>query len=81
MLYKHHLKEFDSWLENSLMTDSDKIAFDQWIKNSPNPIYLPPIGSLWHHLGHWGQNSAQNFGADLTRWFPPPAPPSISIFC
>ena len=43
MLYKHHLKEFDSWLENSLMTDSDKIAFDQWIKNSPNPIYLPEI--------------------------------------
>ena len=38
MLYKHHLKEFDSWLENSLMTDSDKIAFDQWIKKSPNPI-------------------------------------------
>ena len=43
MLYKHHLKEFDSWLENSLMTDSDKIAFDGWIKNSPNPIYLPEI--------------------------------------
>ena len=46
MLYKHHLKEFDSWLENSLMTDSDKIAFDQWIKNSPNPIYLPEIPPL-----------------------------------
>ena len=43
MLSKHHLKEFDSWLENSLMTDSDKIAFDGWIKNSPNPIYLPEI--------------------------------------
>ena len=26
MLYKHHLKEFDSWLENSLMNDSDKIT-------------------------------------------------------
>ena len=25
------------------MTDSDKIAFDGWIKNSPNPIYLPEI--------------------------------------
>ena len=43
MLSKHHLKEFDSWLENSLMTDSDKIAFDGWIRNSPNPIYLPEI--------------------------------------
>ena len=29
MLYKYHLKEFDPWLKNSLMTDSDKIAFDQ----------------------------------------------------
>ena len=59
MLYKHHLKEFDSWLENSLMNDSDKIAFDQWIKNSPNPIYLPEIppvnGSFRDPNGYlWG---------------------------
>ncbi len=46
MLDKYHLKEFDSWLEKSLMTDSDKIAFDSWIKNSPNQIYLPQIPPL-----------------------------------
>ena len=46
MLNKHHLKEFDSWLENCLMTDSNKIAFDRWIKKSPNQIYLPEIPPL-----------------------------------
>ena len=41
MLYKHHLKEFDSWLENSLMTDSDKIAFDGGLTEFPPKIISP----------------------------------------
>ena len=43
MLSKYQTEEFDKWLKDSLISDSNKVIFSDWIKKSPNHILLPEI--------------------------------------